>query len=187
MKKQLDKSGEKAFMKTHWRLFLARFNTIPYKLICKRYHNQDSNREMDYESWIRACLYLDDRFYRAYKCLQEMYEYTRYSTYEEGKNHIKRIISLLRIDLNDELLNKVADTYEENLVGIVNCLDKKSYNFRYTTGIAENVNNHIKTIIKMSYGCLNYERFRKRVLIISRHNKMNRVPGYEPKWQRRHI
>jgi transposase len=48
----------------------------------------------------------------------------------------------------DKELTRVAETYEKYKVEIINCLDKKSRDFRYTTGIAECVNNHIKTIIK---------------------------------------
>lgn len=180
MKDENDDSGEKQFMKTHWKLFLARLKGIDPRLLHKTYHHEKSNREKDYFKWMQSCLNLDLKFYRAYQCLQEMYEYTRFSTYEEGERHLNRIIELLEAD-GDEDLKRVAETYRKYKVGIINCLDKKSRGFRYTTGIAECVNNHIKTIIKMSYGCLNFARFRKRVLLISRFNKMQRKPGWQPK------
>ncbi|MBR0230604.1 MAG: transposase, partial [Erysipelotrichaceae bacterium] len=37
---------------------------------------------------------------------------------------------------------------------------------RYTNGIAESINNHLKTIIKTAYGYHNFERFRKRAMLI---------------------
>lgn len=180
MKSESDDTGEKQFMKNHWRLFLARYKTIDYRVLNKTYHHEKSNREMEYFRWLYSCLNLDTKFHRAYQCLQEMYEYTRFSTYEEGERHLNRIIELLKADM-DKDLTRVAETYEKYKVGIINCLDKKTRGFRYTTGIAECVNNHIKTIIKMGYGCLNFARFRKRVLLISRHNKMERKPGWKKK------
>ena len=180
MKAECDDSGEKQFMKNHWRLFLARYSTIDYRCLNKMYHHEKSNREKEYYKWMQSCLALSPKFYHAYQCLQEMYEYTRFSTYEEGERHLNRIIDLLKVDMDKDLI-RVAETYEKYKVGIINCLDKKSRGFRYTTGIAECVNNHIKTIIKMCYGCMNFERFRKRVLLISRHNKMERKPGWKKK------
>lgn len=177
MKKELDDSGCKSFMKSHWKLFLSRYREIPFEILHKKYCHEKSNVEKDYWSWMIDCLNLDSKFYRAYQCLQEMYDYTRFSTYEEGERHLNRVIDLLKSTFDDELI-KVAETYRKNLVGIVNCLDKKTRTFRYTTGIAECVNNHIKTIIKVSYGCMNFERFRKRVLLISRNKKMERKPGF---------
>ena len=41
----------------------------------------------------------------------------------------------------------------------------------YTNGIAENINNHLKTIIKLSYGYHNFERFRKRAMMIVTYRK----------------
>ena len=176
MKRLLDTDGVKAFMKTYWKLFLVRYSTIPYEIISKKYHHEGSNIEKELFYWMQDAFNKDQKFYRAYKCLQEMYEYTRFSTYEEGERHLDRIINLLQIDQDEELC-RVADTYKKNKVGIINCLDKKTRSFRYTTGIAENINNHIKTLIKICYGCINFERFRKRVLILSRYNEMKRTPG----------
>ncbi len=167
-----DGSACKIFMKQNWRLFLARLSTIDRKVLDKTYKHTTSGVEKDYFHWMQDCIGQSLIFYHAYQCLQEMYKYNRYSTYEEGSRHLHRIITLLKADGNKELMT-VASTYEKNFVGIVNCLDKKSRDFRYSTGIAECINNHIKTLIKISYGCVNYTRFRNRILIISRYNKPN--------------
>lgn len=169
----LPDSGEKNFMKNNWRLFLKQEKKIDYRVWNKEYCHEESNVQLSYFDWFHRCLGKSNVLYNAHNCLQEMYKYKQFSTYKEGEQHLNRIINLLNATNNKELI-RVANTYEKNKVGIVNCLDKKSRGFRYTTGIAECINNHIKTIIKMCYGCLNYERFRKRVLIISRSNKMNR-------------
>ncbi len=162
--------GRKTFMKKHWKLFLARLSTLDRKILNKMYKNESSGIEKDYFHWMQDCICTELRFYHAYQCLQEMYTYNRYSTYEDGSNHLERIITMLKAEGDKDLVT-VAETYEKNFVGIVNCLDKKSRGFRYTTGIAECINNHIKTLIKLSYGCVNYKRFRNRILLISQTNK----------------
>lgn len=57
------------------------------------------------------------------------------------------------------------------MYGIVNAFTKKSKQKRLTNGIAESINNHIKTTIKYSYGFENFERFRKKTLLIFSKNK----------------
>ncbi|MCH3909118.1 MAG: transposase [Bacilli bacterium] len=42
---------------------------------------------------------------------------------------------------------------------------------RITNGIAEAINNVIKTIIKSAYGYRNFDRFRKRVMLIVTYSK----------------
>mgnify|MGYP003298449457 CR=1 FL=1 len=173
MKEEYSHVGEKEFMKQHWRLFLMNKQNVTQKTWDKTYHNKRTNEEKDYFQWLQSCLNLDRTFSRAYQCLQEMYKYSSYSTYEEGLRHIERIIQLLEAEADENLL-RVAKTYQQFKYEIVNCLDKKSRNFRYTTGIAECINNHIKTLIKICYGCLNFKRFRNRILLISRYNKIKR-------------
>ena len=41
----------------------------------------------------------------------------------------------------------------------------------YTNGIAESINNHLKTIIKTAYGYHNFIRFRKRAMMILTYKK----------------
>ena len=66
---------------------------------------------------------------------------------------------------NDEEIRKVGRTYLKWMYGITNAFTKKSKQKRLTNGIAESINNHIKTTIKYSYGFENFERFRKRALL----------------------
>ena len=130
-----------------------------------------SNKEKDYFQWINDCLNLEQHFDYAYKALQELMKYNSYSTFGEAKKHMERIIDLLEA-YPDDNLKHVAETYKKWKIEIANTLDKKSREFRYTTGIAECVNNHIKTLVKTCYGCYQFERFRKRILLISRYNKI---------------
>ena len=60
------------------------------------------------------------------------------------------------------------------MYGITNAFTKKSKQKRLTNGIAESINNHIKTTIKYSYGFENFERFRKRALLIFSKNRVKK-------------
>ena len=49
---------------------------------------------------------------------------------------------------------------------IANGFNKKQIEIRYTNAIAEGLNNQLKTIIKSAYGYHNFDRFRKRAMLI---------------------
>ena len=67
---------------------------------------------------------------------------------------------------NNDLLKKVAQTYRHWRYEIANGFDKKSRRMKYTNAIAEGLNNQLKTILKNAYGYHNFERFRKRAMLI---------------------
>ena len=56
-------------------------------------------------------------------------------------------------------------------VGISNRISRSQNLIHYTNAIAEGLNNQLKTIIKAAYGYNNFERFRKRALIIITYKK----------------
>lgn len=62
---------------------------------------------------------------------------------------------------------QVGKTYLNWLPEISNSLMPEVRNAKITNGIAEGFNNTMKTIIKISYGYNNFDRFRRRALIIS--------------------
>ena len=66
----------------------------------------------------------------------------------------------------EEILQSVGYTYDRWRIEIASGLAKNQNNVRYTNGIAESINNHLKTIIKTAYGYHNFERFRKRAMLI---------------------
>ena len=63
-------------------------------------------------------------------------------------------------------VNGVATTYRKWRYEIANGFDKKSRYKKYTNAIAEGLNNQLKTIIKSAYGYHNFDRFRKRSMLI---------------------
>ena len=85
-------------------------------------------------------------------------------------NFIQFIYERLRLSTLDELV-KVGNTFYKRRHEIANSFVRNATGYNISNGIAENMNNHIATIIKISYGYCNYERFRKRVLLICKYNK----------------
>ena len=63
------------------------------------------------------------------------------------------------------LLEAVGKAYWHWRVEIANGFARTQAGRRFSNGVAEGLNNRIKTLKKISNGCLNFERFRKRVLL----------------------
>ena len=88
----------------------------------------------------------------------------------ETLDWINYFIDRLRLSDN-EILNTVGNSYHKWKVEIANGLYKKHSGINFSNGVAEATNNKIKTIIKVSYGYQNFERFRKRVMMIITYEK----------------
>ena len=160
------KSKEYNFMKKNWKLFLKRKEDIPNKT----YYHQSSGIETSYEDLIFNCVKLNEHFSKAYNVLQDLYKYSDKTTYNEATEFIRFIYERLRLSTLDELV-KVGNTFYKWRHEIANSFARNATGYNISNGIAENMNNHIATIIKISYGYCNYERFRKRVLLICKYNK----------------
>ena len=57
---------------------------------------------------------------------------------------------------------------------IANAFTREAKELHYTNAIAECLNNQLKTIIKSAYGYHNFERFRKRAMLIITYTKRTR-------------
>ena len=120
---------------------------------------------------MERCLKLNQVFWDAYVCLQDFYDYWRCGTFEQAILWIKKIVNQLRMTGNDDLM-RVANTYAKWRNEIANAITiKNQERKRYSNGPAEGLNNAIKTIVKDANGYQNFERFRKRVLLILRDRK----------------
>ena len=148
------------FMKKNWRYFLCRRSRVPDK-----FYTYKKTGEM-----IRRCLKTDLNLDDAYICLQELFRYSEYGTYKDALDFIGRISKKL-IFLPNPLLKAVGRTYHKWRYEIANGFDKKSRDFHYTNAIAEGLNNQLKTITKSAYGYHNFERFRKRAMLILTYSK----------------
>ncbi|MBO6261151.1 MAG: transposase [Clostridia bacterium] len=51
-------------------------------------------------------------------------------------------------------------------VGIINGLARNQSGRRFSNAIAENNNSHIQRVINVAYGYRNFERFRRRIMLI---------------------
>ena len=120
---------------------------------------------------MQRCLKLNAAFWDAYACLQELLNYPKYPTHEEARRYVERVINKLKASCNEDL-DRIARTYAQwkNEIAQTLCI-KTSQGGRYSNGPAEGLNNSIKTIIKDANGYKNFERFRKRILILITHKK----------------
>lgn len=168
--KQFTDEGDvtRHFMKQHWECFEQYLDN---KLAYKPYYSK--KERFEYTTWqmMRRCLELNQTFWDAYSCLQDFYEYWRCTSFEQAIKHIELIVNKLKRTENDDLI-RVANTYYKWRYEIANAITIKNENGkRYSNGPAEGMNNAIKTIIKDANGYKNFERFRKRVLLILRDKK----------------
>lgn len=154
------------FMKQRWQTFICRKSRIPNK-----YHTVKATGEMiHYTDLVFRCIKLRSDLWEGYDCLQELFSYSEYFTFEEALRFVERIATKLEGTGNRALMD-VAKTYRHWRYEIANGFDKKSRKVKYTNSIAECLNNQLKTIIKNGYGYHNFERFRKRAMMIMTYKK----------------
>ena len=157
---------ERHFLKTQWKVFLSSYDKLAYK----PYHSKKFNLDATYGDLILACLKKHFPFWDGYTVLQELLNYSSYESFTESLNFINRIINKLLLS-GDELLEKVAHSYKKWVVGITNGIAKNQTGRRFSNAIAENNNSHIQRIINVSYGYHNFDRLRKKILIIRTYKK----------------
>ena len=97
-------------------------------------------------------------------------KHSKNGTYEDSLRFIEQISKRLK-DTNDERLKNVGNSYYSWRFEIASGFAKNEYKIHISNGIAECINNNIKTIIKSSYDYRNFDRFRKRCLIMYLYNK----------------
>ncbi len=154
------------FMKKNWKLFLARTRNTPDKY----YTYKKTGELFHYDELLRRSLNLNPDLYLAYNSLQDLYRYEQKFTYDEALRFIERIRDNL-LESSNELLKSTGRSFHKWRFEIANAFSKTQNNIRYTNAIAESINNKIKTITKLAYGYRDFERFRKRVLLILTYGK----------------
>lgn len=107
----------------------------------------------------------------AYNILQDLYHYHRNDTFTESLTFIDYIAERLK-NSNSVKLKEVGRTYTKWRVEIANGLARNQTHTHYSNGVAESINNNLKTIIKISYGYHNFFRFRDRALLICDYKKI---------------
>lgn len=155
------------FMKIHWDLFLCKYEKIPDKYYSPQ---SDDGVVYPYKEMVTECIKLDKDLWEAWNILQDLLHYKWYGTYDESLGFIIHVAERLR-NTGNELLVKVGDSYYKWRYEIANGFTKNQYHIHISNGIAECINNNIKTLIKLSYGYRNFQRFRKRCLIMYLYSK----------------
>ena len=154
-------------MKTHWRLFICRKENIPDRF----YTSKKTGEICHYDEMVFNCILRKPLLLEAYNILQCLYHYNEYFfSFSEAFEFVMKLVDRLELT-NEDVLIEVADTYRKWAPEIANGLAKNQNNKHYTNGIAESINNHLKTIIKTAYGYHNFDRFRRRALIIKTYKK----------------
>ena len=152
---------EKYFMKHNWKVFLCDL----YKIHKNEYHSEKYHETVSYGEIILRCLKINPTFWDGYSILQELLHYDKYETYTEAERFLNRIIAKLNSS-GDELLMRVAASYQRWKVGIINGLARNQTGKRFSNAIAENNNSHIQRVINIAYGYRNFKRFRARVMLL---------------------
>ena len=66
---------------------------------------------------------------------------------------------------------KVGETFKKWNKEIANAYTVNAKKINYTNAIAENINNQLKTIMKSANGYKNFDRFRRRAMLIITYSK----------------
>ena len=154
------------FLKSNWKFYLERQEDIPDK----RYVYKKTGEVFHYDKLLFESLKLNEKLWTGYLALQELLHHSYYSSFDETLNLIEFLSQKLK-NSKSELLTKVGQTYHKWRYEIANAFTKEAKQNRWTNAIAECINNQLKTIIKSAYGYHNFDRFRKRAMIIITYSK----------------
>ena len=164
--KVIPKSKEHNFMSKNWKYFLCRTTDIPNKT----YTYQLTGEVWTYEELVFHCIKLDPDFLLAYNVLQDIFRYTIKKSYEDIGKWIDLLSGRLKSS-NYDVVRKVGKTYQKWKAEITNAFTKEARENRLTNASAEGMNNKIKTMTKIAHGYMNFDRFRKRILLIYKYYK----------------
>ena len=157
------------FMKSNWKLFLCRQEEVPDK----SYTYMKTGEIFPYAELVLYSIQLNDKLWTGHQCLQDLYHFSYYSTYEEALVFVDFLSQKLR-NSGSELLRKVGDTYHKWRYEIANAYTKEAKVNKYSNAIGECINNQLKTIIKSAYGYHNFNRFRRRAMLIITYSKKDK-------------
>ena len=166
--KGLDQSSpEYRFMKSNWESFLVRRRLIP-----DRWYGRGAESEgVHFDEMVMRCLRLDEDFLISWGQYQDLLSV---SWGDKGLDECLRTVDFIARDLGESRYQEVAKagaSFRKWRVEIARAMAKNDVGQKLTNGKMECLNNHLKTIIKKGYGYRNFERFRKRSLLLLRYEK----------------
>lgn len=154
------------FMKTNWKLFLCRQESVPDRT----YAFKATGEVFHYDELLMESVRSSARLGIGYLALQDLLHMSDYSTHEEALSFVT-FLSRKLASSDSGLLRKAGETYWKWRYEIANAYTREAKRERLTNSIAECLNNQLKTIIKSAYGYHNFERFRKRAMLIITYSK----------------
>lgn len=153
------------FMKSRWRLFLCRPSDIPDKW----YTSKSTGESWHYDEMVRGCIRSDRDLLEAYDALQCMLSYMREAmTYSQACREVD-FLSTKLLSCSSDLLRKVGSTYSKWRNGIAMGIARNEMGAVLSNGKMEAANDVAQTVIDSAYGYRNFERFRKRFMLIRKH------------------
>ena len=159
-------SPEYGFMKSKWKVFQIRESRIP----ARYYTHMATGLAFPFHEILLMCLKASPSLWEAWSSMQEMLRYGRCRTWTEASDLVERVASRL-ISTGNPLLESVGRSYRKWRAQIANGIAANQAGRRLSNGVAEGLNSRIKTLKRISNGCINFERFRKRVLLIMTYGK----------------
>ena len=155
------------FLKKHWKLFLMN----RYDLERLTFTNEKTGIVYNYVDKV-------DMVLREYPELAKVYyakdlfsnKMLKLHEFEETKVAIDYFIKYFDSSNVYELI-KIAKTFLNWYIEIINAYSKNSYGVVLTNAIAESNNNYIQKLINIGYGYTNFSHLRKRVLYMSSNRK----------------
>ena len=120
---------------------------------------------------VYRCILKDQTLLEGYNILQDLFHYSYTDTFNESLIFIDSISERLLLAGN-ELLESVGRSYRKWRIEIADVIARNQTRLHISNSVAESINNYLKTITKTAYGYHNFERFRKRSLLICRYEKL---------------
>jgi transposase len=161
--KTADKSSmEYSFMKSKWKVFLCLAARIPDRYVTFRKTGETAH----YDEMVKRCIGLSEDLSQAWEALQSLLSH---KCGEESFTDASKFVGFMSqklLNCRSEDLKKVGATYRKWRAEIAMGICRNQEGLRLTNGRMEATNNVVKTVMKNAYGYRNFERFRKRSLLI---------------------
>lgn len=142
--------NEQKTMSKRWRKFFKRSKSLLNKL--------PSTLSDDEKDQVSVMLSMNERIRDAYLIKNEFLKFIKSENSVEARNRLSKWV------MHTEIAN--IPEFKASLTAIHNW-DKyilNAFDFPYTNGFTEGCNNKIKVLKRVSFGIVNFERFRNRIL-----------------------
>lgn len=160
-------SKEYLFLKKHWKFFQMHQD----KLRTLKHINKRTGEVTDWLLELSYVLRKYNDLNHAYSLKEDFYFKTRkLLRYKEAVDLVNFVIINCDASLVPEM-KTLGKTFQNWKYSIANALAINEFKKRLTNAVAEANNNVIETLINASFGLVNFDRMRKRVLFISNSKK----------------